>query len=129
MIIQEQSTRDAFHSDSANQGQLRVSICSPSSVGGGRLRLSQCQLVCRSEQLSSADKAAVRRLVTSAFQRVIATGGQSLGEVNTLLMVLDCRTLNKLTRPPLHDEVMYKVSVHVGLKHAGTMWQPAVLVA
>lgn len=34
----------------------------------------------RSEQLGSADKAAVRRLVATAFQRVIATGGQSLGE-------------------------------------------------
>ena len=37
--------------------------------------------MCRSEQLGSADKAAVRRLVTGAFQRVIATGGQSLAEV------------------------------------------------
>ena len=37
--------------------------------------------MCRSEQLGSADKAAVRRLVTGAFQRVIATGGQSLEEV------------------------------------------------
>ena len=37
--------------------------------------------LCRSKQLGSADKAAVRRLVTGAFQRVIATGGQSLGEV------------------------------------------------
>ena len=37
--------------------------------------------MCRSNQLGSADKAAVRRLVTGAFQRVIATGGQSLGEV------------------------------------------------
>lgn len=40
--------------------------------------------MCRSNQLGSADKAAVRRLVTGAFQRVIATGGQSLGEVRHL---------------------------------------------
>ena len=36
----------------------------------------------RSSELSDVDHAAVRRLVTGAFQRVIATGGQSLGEVS-----------------------------------------------
>ncbi|DBA86265.1 TPA: hypothetical protein ACH3X1_005765 [Trebouxia sp. C0004] len=34
----------------------------------------------RSSELSDVDHAAVRRLVAGAFQRVIATGGQSLGE-------------------------------------------------
>lgn len=53
------------------------------------MRLSDTHLLCRSEQLGSADKAAVRRLVTGAFQRVIATGGQSLGEVGTCCMVID----------------------------------------
>jgi len=38
--------------------------------------------VYRSSELSDVDHAAVRRLVTGAFQRVIATGGQSLGEVS-----------------------------------------------
>lgn len=42
----------------------------------------------RSSELSDVDHAAVRRLVTGAFQRVIATGGQSLGEVSFAAMHL-----------------------------------------
>ncbi len=44
--------------------------------------------VYRSSELSDVDHAAVRRLVTGAFQRVIATGGQSLGEVSFAAMHL-----------------------------------------
>ena len=107
------------------------------------MSLRYCHLWCRSEQLSSADKAAVRRMVTSAFQRVVATGGQSLGEVNTMgsffctcirgrvprsLLCIghDCHLKacpssltvapwNKLTRPQLHDEVKYEVFLRVRL--------------
>ena len=37
--------------------------------------------LCRSSELSTTENVAVRRLVQGAFQRVVATGGQSLGEV------------------------------------------------
>lgn len=38
-------------------------------------------LVHRSSELNSGENAAVRRLVQGAFQKVVVTGGQSLGEV------------------------------------------------
>ncbi|DBA72696.1 TPA: hypothetical protein ACH3X2_010232 [Trebouxia sp. C0005] len=50
-------------------------------VHKSRLELAKEQAAAaRSSELSDVDHAAVRRLVTGAFQRVIATGGQSLGE-------------------------------------------------
>ncbi len=54
----------------------------------------------RSSELSDVDHAAVRRLVTGAFQRVIATGGQSLGEVSFAAMHLSD------AGPALHFEIV-----------------------
>lgn len=50
---------------------------------------------CRTSELSSTENAAVRRLVQGAFQRVVATGGQSLGEV--------CQSCVKL--PYIHQQI------------------------
>ena len=61
-------------------------------VAASRVAASKL-LLCRSSELSDADKASVRRMVSGAFQRVVATGGQTLGEVNITCPVLAKHTL------------------------------------